>query len=426
MRNFLFCVLLTLSFNVAAIPMDLTSQGEGTVSDTLPEKAKQSYADGIQALTEGKLNQAKASFEASLKSMPGAYALLGLAEVAFKQDRMSDAQQYIQQAVELSPDDPHAQISLGRLYFTQGRYLEAESAFKKAVQSAPRLGKTYIALGDLYMMALKKPEQAIISYKMALEIMPEHAGAHYALGVAYLRSGTNSELAKQELKHAARLEPKNPLPKQMLARLYAANKQYDRALDVYSELLQQYPDLASARFGRGNVYLVQNKLDLAEKEFKAITRATPGNVEAWMKLGLVYQTQKHFVESEKAYLTALKLQPDIAIAYNNLAWMSANQKQRLDQSLKWARRAVDLNPDFADFHDTLGWVYKTRKEYKQAISAFQQANKIRENPQTYYHLGLVYMEKGDKQQAKNALQKALGMNSDFSEAEEAQKLLKRL
>ena len=58
-------------------------------------------------------------------------------------------------------------------------------------------------------MVLGQPEEAMSSYRRALEIDPNHAEAHNVLGVALARAGRRDE-ALAHFEAAARLAPENP------------------------------------------------------------------------------------------------------------------------------------------------------------------------------------------------------------------------
>jgi tetratricopeptide (TPR) repeat protein len=63
-----------------------------------------------------------------------------------------------------------------------------------------------------------------------------------------------------------------------------------------------------------------------------------------------------------AYLEAIKADPKLAIAFNNLAALAADRKERLDEALGWARQAVALEPGRPEFQDTLATVQRARGE----------------------------------------------------------------
>lgn len=44
----------------------------------------------------------------------------------------------------------------------------------------------------------------------------------------------------------------------------------------------------------------------------------------------------------------------IRLAYNNLAWLLAERKIKLDEAVIWAKKAADLAPQLPHVQDTLG------------------------------------------------------------------------
>lgn len=79
------------------------------------------------------------------------------------------------------------------------------------------------------------------------------------------------------------------------------------------------------------------------------------------------------------------------------------------------RRLVQINPNNAVTWNTLGNLYKTSGQYKDAILAYQQATSVDPEKAEYYHnLGLVYGAEGRDEDAIIALQKVLELKPDHS------------
>ena len=77
--------------------------------------------------------------------------------------------------------------------------------------------------------------------------------------------------------------------------------------------------------------------------------------------------------------------------------------------------------------DTLGLVYYKKGLYGNAINEFLDClKKIPDDPVVNYHLGLAYEKKEKKDLAVRALKKALKLNSDFEDADNARQLLAKL
>ncbi len=77
--------------------------------------------------------------------------------------------------------------------------------------------------------------------------------------------------------------------------------------------------------------------------------------------------------------------------------------------------------------DTLGWVYYKKGLYDSAIGEFSDSlAKIPDNAAVIYHLGMAYYKKGDTARAREQLEKALSLQTDFPGSEEAKKVLAEL
>ncbi len=419
------CLLSIVSLEISAIPIAIKPEKNISVSDPKVDQADTSYKRGLQELAADRLDTAEEAFKEAYNFYPTVYALLGQAEIAFKQKDMDKARGLIDQALKAAPNDAHVKDSQARLLFIDQKFAESEAALKKALEIDPTLVRTYIALGDLYMTVYKKPDQAIPAYRNALVQEPAHSGARFALGVALRQTGSYKE-AEAELKKVILQEKENPLPTNELARLYSDQKMYDQALELWAGLLKQYPEYIDAYNGRATAYLGKNDPKAAIEEFSRILKFAPEHANAYMNLGMVYQGISSWQEAETSYMQALKIQPQLALAYNNLAWMSADRGEKLDQALVWAKKAVELVPTSVDFLDTLGWVYRARAEYDLAIETYNSLTSQVENSTLYYHLGVTRMDKGDNAGAAEALNKALKLDDKFANAEEARQLLSKL
>jgi Flp pilus assembly protein TadD len=72
-------------------------------------------------------------------------------------------------------------------------------------------------------------------------------------------------------------------------------------------------------------------------------------------------------------------------------------------------------------------VYLKSKLYKDTAKSFEQAVQLSpEHPTLRYHLGLAYLEMGEKEKAREALKTSLALSTNFPESEDARKLLNKL
>ena len=101
----------------------------------------------------------------------------------------------------------HSHFELGRLYDTAGRHREAADAFAAAAAVPPILGEERVhELRGRALIADTDFDGAIQAFTRRVEVSPNYAPAHRALGETYLQLGRDDE-ALAELTAAALIEP---------------------------------------------------------------------------------------------------------------------------------------------------------------------------------------------------------------------------
>jgi tetratricopeptide (TPR) repeat protein len=178
---------------------------------------------------------------------------------------------------------------------------------------------------------------------------------------------------------------------------------------------------------RGDAYAAKGDTARAVADYEAALDKNSRYAPAYLKLGMLYQGQQRWREAESAYLKCVEADPSNVVAYNNLAWMAAEQKRRPDDALAWARKAVELAPKSPAVRDTLAWVHRNRGELKEAQSVLEKAASMSPpHAGVQYRLGVVYSEQGRERDALAAFEKALDIEKSFPEAEEARRRIAAL
>ena len=210
-------------------------------------------------------------------------------------------------------------------------------------------------MGDLYLNALNKKSEAIKIYRDVIALNPNHAGAHYALGMALYDGQEPAEVVAQ-LQEANRLEPNNPLPLNALAQVYIKQNDSQKALDVLAKIIKMYPKFTRAYIQQGDVYLNLNQMDKALENYIKASDIDPGFIPVYTKIGMAYQVRKDWEQAEIFYKKAIVMDPNQPFAQNNLAWVLLERKGDLGEALAAAQKAVDLAPGVPEFLDTLARV----------------------------------------------------------------------
>ena len=153
--------------------------------------------------------------------------------------------------------------------------------------------------------------------------------------------------------------------------------EFDTAIASFAKVLESVEPRSREA---GDLYLrmgeaYRRKGD-AESAIASLTWASqllPDRPVVFGTLALVLDGSGKKEEAERAYRATLQLDPDDAVAMNNLAFLLAERGGDLDQALALANRAAELIPGDADMIDTAGWVQLKRKQTDAAIELFAKA-----------------------------------------------------
>lgn len=109
----------------------------------------------------------------------------------------------------------------------------------------------------------------------------------------------------------------------------------------------------------GVTYEQQGDFENAIKEYNLAAKNLPG---ALLYLGNAHFQKKEWKKAEDYYRLAIEKEPDNADAHNNLAWLYYTRREKLDEAETLARKALRLNPGKGDiYRDTLEKIQEARK-----------------------------------------------------------------
>jgi tetratricopeptide (TPR) repeat protein len=312
-----------------------------------------------------------------------------LGEALVQSGNLAAAEAQLVPLAKINPSSAEVQMWLGRLYGAKNAVAPARQAFSRALELQP---DSLLALNGLIALDLveKKYDQARATLQSRLSADPNSA--------ALLFMAASSREAMGDIKDAEAL--------------------FKRVLEIDSNYIDAYSRLAV-------IYLRQRRLDEAKKGFEEVGSRNPKAVAgAKTMIGMILAMQNRPDEARQQYEQALAVDPNAAVAANNLAWAYAESRTNLDVALKLAQTAKAKVPNSATVSDTIGWIYYQRGLLDSAITAFHEG--VRQDPTNamiHYHLGLAQLKQGNQKAASEALQRALKVNPQFKQAEDAKQVL---
>jgi tetratricopeptide (TPR) repeat protein len=151
------------------------------------------------------------------------------------------------------------------------------------------------------------------------------------------------------------------------------NKNLPGGVEKLNAALAQNPEDAMYVALIGGCYLTNGDLTNAEVQLKRAINMAPGWFGGYAGLAELYGKQGKLGEAEEAAEKAIKLEPDDASLYRQLALLYAENGLKLERAVELCEKALALAPEDAQNLDALGWVYYRKGDREQAVRYFTRA-----------------------------------------------------
>lgn len=419
-------------------------------------------------LEQGELDAAIADLRTVYRNDPqseGALRLLAQAHLRAGDDSL--AEERLRDLLENHPDDAFARDELAKLLVARGEFAQAErvlteseaqqtltslrllidvltrqeqyeqarSAAAQLVAQEPTRALGHFLTGRIYQ-AEQRYEESLESFQQALDVAGPNAELLSAMTASYTRAGRPDD-AIPALEAWREEAPENYEVHLLLGQVHARARRWEeaegaleQALNLEEDAWSAYRDLAGVRLATGDP---GGAVEVLERGLAAI----PDSLQLNLLLAQLYESGGRFDEAIARYERILEIDPDSALAANNLAALIADHQiapERLQYALELTERL--RGSDNPLYLDTVGWVNYRAGNLDEAIALLERAVRSASGaeslqnalPQLRYHLGMAYFQAEETDQARRELQAAVDTASDrgFPGLEEARDTLARL
>jgi Tfp pilus assembly protein PilF len=201
---------------------------------------------------------------------------------ALKNGRLEEAEKAFHQALASSRgDNGFVHHNLGIVYQQRGDHAKAVEQFQKAIQSKPDDAAPRALLG-VSLLALGKAPEAVEQLEKAVILDPDKPELRLQLAMARERTGDTPEVVEQ-LRTLRRLEPKEPEHAYRLGKAYI-----DLAAWSTRKMIEADPASPRVLQMLGENYLLQGNLALAERNLKRAAELGPDVPGIHWSLAQVY------------------------------------------------------------------------------------------------------------------------------------------
>ena len=329
----------------------------------------------------------------------------------------------LKKGLRLRPNYLPAEFKLAEALIETAQVDEAETIYEAILKKVPDSAEAHYGLGRV-RAAQGDTAGAVELYGQACELFPTYGPAHYALALAYRKLG-QSDKAQEHLSDYERSKNivppvDDPLRDEMreldssaasyvqrgvflerVGRIEDAIKATEKAIELDPKLVLAHANLLSL-YGRvGN-------FQRAEEQYRAVMALNPDQFpKAHYDYGVLLVTKGDYKEAEEAFRRAIQINPSYAQAHNNLGFV-LERGGHLPEATAEYRKSIESLPGFRLAHFNLGRILVNQGKYQEGIEQFLQTlTPVDESTPAYlYALGAAYGRAGDRQNALRYLHEA--------------------
>ena len=293
-----------------------------------------------------------------------AQSSLDKAKKLWEAKNYNEAKNILKAIDDKSKDYAAAQYYIGRICIDEGKFEDAVDFLEEAVDSDSKVADYYYWLGNDY--------------------------ATIAQSANTIRQGLLAPKMRNAWEKAIELDPSNIDARRSLIQYYLQAPSFmggsiDKAKEMANQIIKLKP--ADGHLQLGNIYIKENNIPAAEKEFTEASKLDPSYKYV---LGNFYLSQKQFDKAFAFYEEALKKDSENYILIYSIGKACALSGQRLDRGEECLKKYLTHQPN-------------------QNEPSHAGAN---------MRLGQIYEKRGNKQEARKLYEAALKQDSKLKEAKE--------
>ena len=291
---------------------------------------------------------------------------------------------------------------------TRGDFERAQRKLKVVVARDPEFVDAHFQLGKIYEIQ-RETDKARECYDQVVALQPTHSLALFALGQIYFREnrfdkaleqvkpvveaqGTFSVREKVQAQVLMRAIEKNKDVKSKIDSLESQSKTDENVTEELSDAYHLYGKLLVER------QMMQQAIEVSEqgshlrkrflKEYEARLRDHPTDAELSKRLGALYYKEaevflllKDISSAVDSLRQTINYDPSVAkyhFALAQLAHESGSATQ--DELVELVKKAVELEPDNAQYHLSLAGFYCGVEDYRKGKAELEKVLELDPNP----------------------------------------------
>ncbi|WP_439684292.1 Tetratricopeptide repeat protein [Cupriavidus oxalaticus] len=313
-----------------------------------------------------------------------------LARLYLLRNDMQAARQEFETLRKVAPADPRVPLALGLTSLQAKNYSEAEQYLQEYLQLVE---KQPTANPDIAYQYLAQIAEERKDYAGAIQWLDRIEDIRLAPAATAKRAQLLARLGK--------LDDAQALFGEMLADAEEIPDPGQRAQRVMAIRQAEVTTLMETR-----------AYDRARKLLDDRIAAEPENADWIYELAMLDERQKRYDSMEKGLRRVIALQPQQKQGYNALGYSLADRNERLPEARMLLERATELGPDDPYIMDSLAWVKFRMGELRPAADLLRNAYAKAPEAEIGAHLGEVLWQLGEHEEARKTWTEAMRIDPE--------------
>jgi tetratricopeptide (TPR) repeat protein len=307
--------------------------------------------------------------------------------------------------LQLRPDHYWGYFNWAYCHVLLGDLHDALVGFTACIRLRPDFPWPYNNRGTVHLR-LGELDQAVEDYSAALARNSRYVDAYANRGTAYSAQG-KPDLALSDLTRALDLDPDRAAAYEERAEVFRSRKQYKEAIRDYTRLANLSGDKGPVYRKRAEAYGELKSTDEALRDYDRVVALNPRDVQAHYARAGLHLARGDYHEAVDDCSRVIELAPRAAGTPGVLrtrALIYWYHLKDFDASLADWERLAALRPADAEPHRCTGVLHLGRREYDQALQALQTALTLKPDyTEATWARAQVYLWQGKPQEALGEL-----------------------
>ena len=316
-----------------------------------PQNEEALFIKGMVDLLNNDPRNATSKFWSILETNPlNDAARIQLAHAMTRTNQWQKAIEILTEGIVKGKNDTTFRHALFQTHLQLKNYVQSETQLIEILSKKPHDIRTMVMLADFYQLI----------------------GAH--------------EKARKIYKKILDNQPLKSLPYIELSKLYAKEKNYDKAIQQLKKGHVILPESKEIHLALTEMYIKTGKYKLALNAAKKRLEKKSQDAFAFLLKGKVYTSMREYEKSERAYQKAINIKPKYTKAHIELMELWYRQKKK-DQITTYYRSLIKNTPNTIYARVTLAEFYIKEHTYPKAIELYESI--IKKNPAELLAVNLI-------------------------------------